>query len=154
MDTYAYAITCAHTSTCIRDAHTQRHMHTDSCTHSTSNSTPRTPPQLFLSSDLSPPIPEAKLASSTQPKRKDSETFLFHFKEVLIHFAKGIHLGKCLGRGKLTGGLSHFLNSCLNHLVHLPTMNDTLAPNIPKGLFNSYSSFGSVILWPYNNLRR
>lgn len=81
----------AHTGTCTqrcthRRAHTHRPVHT-----SRSNSRPDSCdpyPQLFLSSDLSPLILEAKLALSTQPKRKHFKTLIFHFKVALIHFAR------------------------------------------------------------------
>lgn len=115
---------CA-TSTCVRDSRAHRATCTQIPAHIPIPDHARTsPPQFFLSPDLSPPIPEATLALPTQPRREDSKLSLFTLKKP--QFALPGHaLGKCLCRGKLMGDLLYLLNS--GPQVHLPSVTDTLA---------------------------
>lgn len=69
----------------------------------------------------------------------------------------GYSFGQMLLQRKTDGGPSRFLSSCPHHLapqIHLPAVKDTVAPQVWKGLLNSYSGFGPVILWFHNNPRQ
>lgn len=68
--------------------HTERPARASICNSSPKLYAISIPPTISRPSspDLSPPIPEAP--GSAQPKRKHTHTFILHFKEALLHFAR------------------------------------------------------------------
>lgn len=148
--------------TCVRDA--LGHMHTDSCTQQipipdqpryVTSMCPTPRPQLFLSSDRSPLIPEAKTASLTWAKRKDSRTFIFHFKEPSIHCAKTFTWADAFAEENWWE--AYLISSTLVPTAWRPKSTClpcvTPRPLHQVGLFHSYGSFGSAILRPYSDPR-